>query len=700
MWHGGSVELPCDIPLEELLDIKSDRDLAKYPIPDKPISAPTGKAKTALYESIDRHLYLPAAKMSSFRLNPGRRNIESWICALTARYYNCIGNLEGWSCEWVNMTDPDTDGSSDIEHVSCIKIKVDHGDDTLFTVRLFLKTHLITVQGNKHVQWCDFEFPVLKQAVDILMRTDSSVVDVDETNLKQIVESVEDPVMPPGCPDIQGEDCVEKEKSTSEATDNPTKPKSGNKSLPKSRTVPDTEFVTSTMLNLQSSIDIIQNRLSVLENSIIAVKEFCSNTSYDLKIDNLNDSFCKLDKKIDSLAHSVKAAPVQQSCKSCDFCKTQLSQAQSEINDLKTKLASSESEKSLLNSRLTELSDSISDLKRRNDILSTELKLSKSDSVRLSADLENAQKEKSTAERCYHECHARMDEKSEMINRLQDQILTLRHAYQQENPWTLQAQSRVTSSGEEKKSVIFFSDSIGKGIDVSRLAQGSRLNPDNCVKKTTSTIQALMTEAEKIHSSEIIITHVGVNDMKLSNFISVDTHVEDYVSVITKLTEKCDKLIVSLITPSEVQDDANLFFRSNDFNNRLSQELKDKPRVILSDNSNFSHRGEIIQKLFDGDHLHLSQEGCAVFAANLKQSIRIATEVHISGSDSISTGPSRQSRSSNGPRGRGRGRGNSRRPYKSRDRSYRGDSDGAKGSQNDKDPNKLVAQLKNLLSDF
>ena len=64
------------------------------------------------------------------------------------------------------------------------------------------------------------------------MRTDSSVAYVDETNLKQIAESVEDPTMPPDCPDIQGEDCVVTEKSTSEATDNPTKPKPGNKSLP------------------------------------------------------------------------------------------------------------------------------------------------------------------------------------------------------------------------------------------------------------------------------------------------------------------------------------------------------------------------------------------------------------------------------------------------------------------------------------
>ena len=47
MWHGGSVEEPCDFPLEEVLDIKSDRDLANYPIPDEPVSATNGKAKTA-----------------------------------------------------------------------------------------------------------------------------------------------------------------------------------------------------------------------------------------------------------------------------------------------------------------------------------------------------------------------------------------------------------------------------------------------------------------------------------------------------------------------------------------------------------------------------------------------------------------------------------------------------------------------------
>ena len=71
-------------------------------------------------------------------------------------------STKGWTCEWVNITDGD--GGP----VSCIYIRIDLEEETLFTARLFLKTHLITFQGNRLNEWCDWEFPILKQAVDNL----------------------------------------------------------------------------------------------------------------------------------------------------------------------------------------------------------------------------------------------------------------------------------------------------------------------------------------------------------------------------------------------------------------------------------------------------------------------------------------------------------------------------------------------------
>ena len=119
-------------------------------------------------------------------------------------------------------------------------------------------------------------------------------------------------------------------------------------------------------------------------------------------------------------------------------------------------------------------------------------------------------------------------------------------------------------------------------------------------------------EADKLHyTCEVIIAHVGVNNLKTANFVSEKKHV-DFVSAVNSLTQKCEKRIISLVAPTDFQDDTNLFFRSIEFNNKISREFKDKSNIIIC---NFAHRGDVIQKLFDSDHIHLSSEGNAVFAA-------------------------------------------------------------------------------------
>ena len=82
-----------------------------------------------------------------------------------------------------------TNNTTDAEDgpVSWICIKIDLNEERLFTLRLFLKTQLITIQGNRHNDSCDWEFPVSKQADDSLNKYES-----DETVSKELLGSCSD----------------------------------------------------------------------------------------------------------------------------------------------------------------------------------------------------------------------------------------------------------------------------------------------------------------------------------------------------------------------------------------------------------------------------------------------------------------------------------------------------------------------------
>ena len=53
------------------------------------------------------------------------------------------------------------------------------------------------------------------------------------------------------------------------------------------------------------------------------------------------------------------------------------------------------------------------------------------------------------------------------------------------------------------------------------------------------------------------------------------------------------------------------------FNRHIQEGLRGKENIIFCNNDNFEYRGNIIDRLFDGDKRHLSQQGSARLAANI-----------------------------------------------------------------------------------
>lgn len=90
--------------------INADNDCQKYLTSvQTTLKEPTGKAKTAAFEQLDKHLYAPGARMLAFRTSSDR--IVSWIKALALRYHSQFGELTDHTVTWTDKTmDEDTEG--------------------------------------------------------------------------------------------------------------------------------------------------------------------------------------------------------------------------------------------------------------------------------------------------------------------------------------------------------------------------------------------------------------------------------------------------------------------------------------------------------------------------------------------------------------------------------------------------------------
>lgn len=137
----------------------TERDRLK--IVSNPVPS-SGKAADAPIEDFTNGLYLEGAKMNSFRMHP--KNVLKWVELLVVRYHQQFGNSKQYECHWQNKEE---DNSNLIDEIQ-IQINSISESDTLklFTIKVYLNTHTVTIQGNYFEQWCKNEFCWMKQLIN------------------------------------------------------------------------------------------------------------------------------------------------------------------------------------------------------------------------------------------------------------------------------------------------------------------------------------------------------------------------------------------------------------------------------------------------------------------------------------------------------------------------------------------------------
>jgi hypothetical protein len=128
----------------------------------------------------------------------------------------------------------------------------------------------------------------------------------------------------------------------------------------------------------------------------------------------------------------------------------------------------------------------------------------------------------------------------------------------------------------------------------------------------------------------MLITHVGINDMKSENFKKGDDQqkAKELISIIESVQDKCSKIVVSLVVPTCDQKNSSLNARCYSFNAQIELGLKDLDNVIICRHDNMASNGSALQQFICPDGIHLSaDDGVPKFAANLKYSLRRALRV-------------------------------------------------------------------------
>jgi lysophospholipase L1-like esterase len=205
-----------------------------------------------------------------------------------------------------------------------------------------------------------------------------------------------------------------------------------------------------------------------------------------------------------------------------------------------------------------------------------------------------------------------------LISDKEDEILSIRqhfgsiidkntNAFQEVNK-----QRAYLSEQPSKPGILLFGNSNIKYI-----------NPEKWHNYQTSKITAY-TIQEKVNGykqdviPDVIFFHSLTNDIQ--NLSSSDC-VHQLTSLINNTQSRFpkSKIIVSLATPRKDRMDWN--DNGDLVNIMLKEKFRNAEHILLCDNSNLSYKGTPKLKMLDQDGFHLSEEGSAVLASNIKQLI-------------------------------------------------------------------------------
>lgn len=118
-------------------------------------------------------------------------------------------------------------------------------------------------------------------------------------------------------------------------------------------------------------------------------------------------------------------------------------------------------------------------------------------------------------------------------------------------------------------------------------------------------------------SPDLLVLHTLTNDLKTS----AGKCVEDMKKLISKIhTSLPDtKVLISLATPRK---DHKKYQQNVDLVNALLRsDIEENDQTYFCDHTNLANRGIALDKFYARDEYHLSDEGIAVFANNLRRCI-------------------------------------------------------------------------------
>lgn len=211
----------------------------------------------------------------------------------------------------------------------------------------------------------------------------------------------------------------------------------------------------------------------------------------------------------------------------------------------------------------------------------------------------------------------------------------------------LTGNTKKLHQNQGKLQVALIGTSNIKGINPEKLSSQYRVN-----KITAYTLVETEKEITNLaESPDLIVLHSLTNDLRNK---TPNTCVEEMSGICqlihNRLPDK--KIVISLPTPRKDSDDYNT--RGQIITALLKQKLKDDSLVTFCDNSNMAYKGEVIPRYIDAkDGYHLSHQGTAVLAANIRSSIDTALNLSNRFTQRQGRGYYNANRGRGGVRGRG-----------------------------------------------
>ena len=143
-------------------------------LPGKFKAPSTEKAKRALFEKIDEHLYEKAARMVAFRTSVVR--LVPWIKSLQLLYYEYYGKSDSFDVDWKDEPKDWTENTSSEKKICIDLLDLSLSDNKLmYKLTVFINTGLIQVQGNRKDFFVRKHFPLLTQILAKILEVNKMV---------------------------------------------------------------------------------------------------------------------------------------------------------------------------------------------------------------------------------------------------------------------------------------------------------------------------------------------------------------------------------------------------------------------------------------------------------------------------------------------------------------------------------------------